>query len=298
MRHVVLALALVSSSCATNTRTKYQPMTQEGGYADKMLKKNEFMTRFAGNAHTHPEDAKTFTFFRSIEVCKAAGKTFPVAIDFKDLTQKQTITRTSNYSYRTPTDIYGTANTQANSNYNVSGNNLYQNTNYTSQIQGQVTGGNQFGGAQTWNETYIYPTYDYIYRCENSSYKFGVTLKIIQPDEIRTFTKDSTPGLLVTEITENSPNYDKVQVGDVIIKVRGRRVADLQQIQREIKRSKTKENIQVEVIREGERQTLRLKATDWSDEIIAYNNKIIGTICSLPDLQGRPICSERMPSSN
>lgn len=286
MRVLLLIIGLTSLvGCAT--RTKYQPMTKAGGYADQALGNGLYMSRFAGNAYTNKQDAQYFTNFRAVEVCREKGFKLARVHGFQDLSSSQTVQKTSNYNYQTPTTFTGNATT--NTNYNVYGNTLNAKSN--TNLYGQVSGGHSYGGSNTWNETYHYPTFDVAYSCENEVHLIGIQLKPIENSEVKQWTKDSLGAMQIEDFTPGSPNEDELQVGDTIVKVMGKRVVNVQQLGKQIKRAKDKSKISALIVREGKLKKVKLKAKDFTDQFVQGNNQVVQYSCTVPEIKKRAICS-------
>ena len=92
-------------------------MSDSGGYSEKKIDDKLYVTRFAGNAYTHPNDALVFSILRAVEICQENGFKFARVVGGKDLSSSKTVQRTSNYNYQQPTYFNGTANSNTNYNY-------------------------------------------------------------------------------------------------------------------------------------------------------------------------------------
>lgn len=291
MRYLLILSVLFSFGCAS--RTKYKPMDGSGGYADKAMGKGIYISRFAGNAYTNQQDAQTYTGFRAVEVCREKGYKVARILGFQNLSTSKTVQKTSNYNYKNPTYYSGTANT--NTNYNIYGNTLNSRSN--TNVNGQVYGGSSYGGSNTWNETYNFPTYDVMYSCENKIYLMGINLDPVKNENIKEFSKDTLDALAVSGFGDNSPNEEVLQLGDIILKVNGRRVVNVKQIGRQLKKAKNKNAVTTLIIREGKKKNVQLTAKDGTEFFLNQNNQVVQASCNVPEIKKRPICSSRGLSS-
>jgi len=290
---IILFIASTLIGCATGGRTKYGPMTDSGGYDDKKLDNNRFVTRFAANANTHESYAQAFVMFRAIEVCNHNGFNLVDVLDSKDLSSSKTVQRTSNYNYQQPT--YFNGNAYSNTNYNYYGGG-YGSSNNNTNLYGTMSGGGGYGGSRSWQETYHYPTYDLLYTCINQKIRIGIQVKEISSDEMKPFVKDFLGALLVEEVEDSSPNFGIVQKGDIILRVNGARVQNRSDLVSGINFVKNK--IQMVVMRDGKKIFLNAKTFDGTQELQAKINKVISSACSqVPEVKNRPLCTVRTPAS-
>lgn len=290
MKQLLVIIALSTSivgGCATTSRTKYGPADQSGGYSEQQVDGNLSVARFAGNAYTHPEDAKIYSQFRALEVCKERGYSLMFLYTTIDRSSSQTVQR----SYTAPTYFSGNANSTTNAN--VYGNWGQANTN--TNLNGQTYG----GGTTTWDETYHYPTFDSVFSCSNKFYRTNVKLRDISAEDMKPFVKDLMGAVQVVEVPENSPNHEILKPGDFIIKVNGSRVQTQPQYVGEINSSKSKEIVAMTVVRDGKQKTIKANAYDGTDEVKALGEKLAAAVCGNPELKERPACTDlqRAPAS-
>jgi hypothetical protein len=289
---LITTLAFLMSACAT--RTLYKPHGQSGGYSEAPVKDNIYMARFTGNAYTHTNDAQVFAQFRAVEICHEQGFKVAKILGVDNKTTSQTVQKSSSYNYQQPTYFSGTANTNTNYNY-YGGNTLNANSN--TNVNGTVYGGNAYGGTTTWNETYNYPTFDAYFSCHNDIHLAGVELKNLTADDIKEFTKDKLGGLQVIKVSDESPNQDIFQIGDILLKVNNLRVLEVQQMSKAIDSAKNKSTISANIVREGKPMVIRFKAKDFTEMFKQMNMEIVRNACSVQEVKSRPICSGRSISS-
>lgn len=296
MAKALLFTAIIGSlltGCAT-TRTKYGPMTDSGGYSEKKIDEKLYVTRFAGNAYTHQNDASLFSLFRAVEICKDNGFKIARVYGTQDLSTSKTVQRTSNYSYQQPTYFNGTANSNTNYNYYGGG---YGQANRNTNIYGTVSGGNTYGGSQSWEETYNFPTYDTVFSCTNQAYMLRVQLKAISADDMKPFVKDLMGAVQITSLTDDSPNKDILQPGDMVVRVNGARVQNDAQFISAVDSTKDKNKIPLAIIRDGKQLNISARSLDGTPMIQSETDKIIAAACSVPEVKKRPICEARTPAS-
>jgi hypothetical protein len=279
-------LASLITGCAT-TRTKYRPWSEDGGYSEKKIDQSLYVARFSANAYTHPQDALVFSKFRAIEVCQDNGFKFARILENRDRSTKEKIQRTSNYNFQDP--IYFNSNSKSNTNFNSG---YFGKDESTTTINGQIHGGNSYGGSQSWVDTYNYPTFDTIFSCTNQPLMLGVQLREISPDDMKQFVKDFMGGMQVIKFNEGSPNEGIFQSADIITRVNGTRVQDLPQVVTALESAKDKNKIQITVVRDGKQLTLDARAADSTMIIQAENEKILFAACSLSDVKIRPACAK------
>ena len=289
---IIVTLAFLMSACAT--RTLYKPHGESGGYSEAPVKDNIYVARFTGNAYTHAKDAQAFVQFRALEVCQEQGYKVTKFTKIEDKTTSQTVQKSSSYNYQQPTYFSGTANTNTNYSYN-GGNSLNAKSN--THLNGTAYGGNAYGGTTTWNETYNYPTFDAHFSCHNDVHLAGVELKSLAAEEIKEFAKDKLGALQVIKITDESPNQDIFQVGDILLKVNNSRVIEITQMSKAIDLAKDKNNISANIVREGKPMVLQFKTKDFTAMIKQMNMEIARNVCSVQEIKNRPICSGRSISS-
>ena len=109
MKKVLLILAIVFiQGCAT----AYQKQGFSGGYTETQLDTNVFKVNFAGNGYTGRERASDFALLRCAELTLDNGYNYFATIDSNQ--------STTNSSYTTPTQTYGTATAYGNTAYGTS----------------------------------------------------------------------------------------------------------------------------------------------------------------------------------
>jgi hypothetical protein len=291
----LLAVLLLFAGCAS-TRTKYQPMDESGGYAEKVIDNKTMMSRFAGNAFTNANDAMVLSQFRAVELCRDKGFVGARVLGFQDLSTSQTVQRSSTSTSSTPVKVRGnrsstgTANCYAGSCYGSG----------TSNYSATATGGDQSSQTRTWNETYHYPTFDTYFRCANESHRLGANIIPISADDMKPYVQDLMGAVQVQGLSDDSPNKEVLQVGDFITKVDGTRVQNNAQLISAVEDAKSKNKIKVRIVREGKAQTVVISAINATDSFKEENQKLVTSICSnASEVRDRPLCAGagRVPAS-
>lgn len=291
----LLAVLLMFAGCA-NTRTKYQPMDKSGGYAEKLIDNKTMMTRFAGNAFTNANDAMVLSQFRAVELCRDKGFVGARVIGFQDLSTSQTVQRSSTSTSSTPVKVRG-------NRYSTGTANCYAGSCYgsgTANYSAKATGGDQYSQTNTWNETYHYPTFDTYFRCANESHRLGANIKPISAEDMKPYVQDLMGAVQVQGFSDDSPNKDALQVGDLITKVDGARIQNNAQFIAAVEDAKSKDKVQLRIVREGKAITVVAKAIDATDSFKTDNQKLVSSVCSVAsEVRDRPVCAgaERVPAS-
>ncbi len=61
------------SACATPVQTPYQPLHDEGGYAEQRIEANRYRVTFVGNVVTTREEVENYLLFRIAELTLSQG---------------------------------------------------------------------------------------------------------------------------------------------------------------------------------------------------------------------------------
>lgn len=282
---LVVLGALICSGCVTS-RTRYQPHGYSGGYSEEQDEKSKVWTsRFSGNAYTRGDTAAAFSRFRAAEICKEQGFKVSRVLAVQDKSQSQTVQRTSNYTYQAPTYVRGnvTASTRSYGGYSRT----------RGSYDATVTGGDQYGGSQTWNETYHYPIVDTYFTCANSIYQANIEAIDISKEDMKPFVKDLLGAVQVKTLPADSPNVGILEVGDLITKVDGKRVTNFFEFMSAIDAAKNPGAVKFSVVREGRPLMLTGKLKDTTEAYLQAEQEVAGSVCEARDLSQRPMCAVR-----
>ena len=142
----------------------------------------------------------------------------------------------------------------------------------------------------SWNETYNFPVIEIIYRCQNKVFRPGLTFRELSADQMRDLVKDVRGGIQVDEISPAGGNEKILQNGDIIIKAENQRIENVYQLNSFFKEKR--QNVMVELFREGKKLTKKLHSKDITDEIIKRENEVISEVCSSKGKPKKnPLCS-------
>ncbi len=117
-------------------------------------------------------------------------------------------------------------------------------------------------------------------------------------DDIKEYTKDKLGAVQVLKVGEGSPNEGIFQLGDIILKVANQRVLKVVDFTKAIAEAPDKDNIPAQVVREGKHVKLNLKTINITEQLLQLNTQIINSACTVPEVQERPLCGYRAPSSD
>lgn len=285
---LILFLIEILSGCVTS-RTKYQPHGRSGGYSEQKINDKIMVARFSGNGYTDSNVARFFSEFRAVEICYEAGYKFPRVYDTEDKSTSQTVQKTSNFSYQTPTHFSGTTN----SNTNIIGMGGWGQAYTNTKVDGTVYGGNQYGNSTTWNEIFHYPIFDTYFSCSNQAYMMKLRFRPISPDDMKPYVKDLMGAIQVEDFTDDSPNREILHVGDLIVKVNGVRIQNIPQFANAIDGSKNKSQVNMDIVREGEAISISAIAIDITHIREEEMKKLIKNACSISEIKNRSICNSR-----
>lgn len=285
----IMLLSVFLFSCAT--RTKYQAYDgQTGGYFDGQYDNGVRWARFAGNAYTNRNDVQLFSLFRAIESCKSKGYKYSNIFGSRDLSVSKDIQRTSTNTYVEPTNFSMNGNSNSNINYLGNGNaNISTNSNYS----GSISGGNQYANSSSWTETLTFPVFEAGYQCVDGFYLLGFTLNPVNEVDLKPYVKDLKGALQIEKVADDSPNVDKFKVADIIIKVNDNRVWDINDLSKYVNASANKDRISLGIVRDGKKITILAKATDKSQSLIEYENKIKNSVCGIEEFKENYVCHIR-----
>lgn len=287
----LVGIQLAILSCATNQRTKYAPSSQsnQGGYLDAAFAGGTLIARFSGNAHTHKIDAILFSKFRAIENCLNKGFKVARLLGTNNLSTSKTVTKSSSYNYKAPTNFSGTYS--GNSNYSsLNGNTIKKNTNAS--ISGQAYGGHSFGSGSTWNETYKYPVFDTFFTCQNSINIAGIKMQKLASSKIHKYSKDYLDAVQIVNMLDTSANVGNLKTGDIILEINGERIQEQSDVTLHIDKNKEGEPIKVLIVRKENTKLLELKTKDITKEVWEQNRRILISGCSVDEIKNKKICKD------
>jgi len=268
----LLALILLTISCSSQERTKYQAYVKSkgGGYKDKSINKNLKVVTFNGNSYTKKKLATKFGKFRALEICTQENYKLAYVLGLFDRTQTKIITRTSSSGY--PSYYYGMSpfyNRYSGVGYGFA---------YTSI------------NSNTWDESIQYPYIEVLFTCLNEAYAPQMELQEIPAEDMKHLVKDLRGGLQVEKIFEKSPNMNKLKNGDIIIRANGERVQEVFQLLTLFNQDKG-HDLEVDLLRDGVLiNGLVLKGANITDDVLKDQQDLVKSVCRKKELKKHLLC--------
>lgn len=255
MKKLVFIIFLGLAGCAS--ATKYHSRAEDGGYEDGQLDTNYKISRFVGNALTSAETSNIYTQVRALEVCRESGFKLAKIVAVVDQTTSKTATNTKTNVFANP--------------------------------DGPLIG---MINSKTSTKTYVYPTFAAAYFCANADYRLGIIFKLIEAEEMKPFVKDLMGAVQVNSILEGSPNNGRVQTGDLVTKVNGRRVDSIYNVIYEVHRA-GKEQSTLTLFREGRPMEVKVQSIDSTAATGQEFEGLLARACVDSNLKKRSICAGR-----
>lgn len=299
MKYVLVTSLLILASCANRpTRTMYIPNTGNGGYSDATKDNLIKLANFSGNAYTKSDDAAIFAQLRMFEVCDE-NNMLPRMVSMDNLSKSKNVLNTSSSTYVAPTYYSGNSNTNVNgSAYNYGNGNSSLNAFDTTSSSGTAYGGSRTSNSQTWEETLNFPDYVVKFICSDKVSILGVDIKEVSADDMKPYVKDLLGGMQITKVMPDSPNQEILQVGDIVTKMNGRRIANKEDSAVQSHNFTHDDKVKLTLFREGKQMVVTAKQKDYTGFISDYRKKILSAACVVPEIASRPSCnSSRNPSS-
>jgi hypothetical protein len=216
IRFIFLLLSIVGVGCSTVT--KYEPMTDNGGYEDIQVQPGVFRVRVAANAKTPMKVATEYMQRRMGELCRESGYGYFSIGSFIDQSQS-TVERVTDAHVQT-NQFYGTAKGRA-SSYDV--NHHFPN----------ITG-----------EAVCFAT------AKRPS--LGAVVKMLTKEEAAALgVADGVGAVQVQQLAPDADNI-KVEVGDILHRVNGKRVTSLTELLVQIRKAgQAGSMVSIHVLRES-----------------------------------------------
>jgi predicted DNA-binding antitoxin AbrB/MazE fold protein len=228
------------------------------------------MTSFQANSRTKKSTAELFAKFRAVETCHEAGKAHAHLLAVKDRSREKTVTRSDGHVYGFPSYYYGMS--------------PFYGPHYG---MGFGMGINMMR-TNTWDETYLFPHINVIYQCADSVAEPEVILREVPPQEMNHLVKDLKGALQVERVLEGSPNAGTLKRGDLILKAEGERLEHNHEVLRLFRNGQRE--VLIEILREGERRRVQLRAADVTEKVSQTQKEIIAAACDNKDTRERPFC--------
>ena len=252
-----LLILLLAVSCSTSKPTPYQKEKKKEGYRDLTFEELR-VSSFKANAHTKKDRAILYAEFRAIDQCLVEGKKHANLIDVLDKTVEKEITKSTGGAWGP--SIYGGAYPYY-SRYSTIGVGI----DYSSI------------STNSWKETLTFPYIEIYYTCADRVFRPRVQFKELTAEEIKHLVKDVKGALQIEKIMENSPNREYFGPGDIVLKANGKRIEKVFELISLFNADKTEVNL--DILREGERKLLTLKSVDITSEVEQAEAEIIKKAC-------------------
>ncbi len=263
-------LLLFGVGCSSTKPTPYQKMQKNEGYEEKTLDDLRVVV-FKGNAYSKKPQVNLYAEFRAIEVCREAGFKYANIMDFEDKTTSRDVVRTSTNAFG-PSYYYGMSP-------------FY--SRYSSFGMSMGIGNMQ---SNSWKETYIYPNLEVIFRCANSVLRTRAIFREVPSEEMKHLVKDLKGGLQIEKFSDGAAEASNLKKGDIILKVGAERVEKIHQfVALFTPEHRTRS---VAILREGYKTTVKVTATDVSEEIEKLEAEVVARACAKKEISTRPICKK------
>jgi hypothetical protein len=273
---LISILCLILLFACSSKRTQYHKFEKkEGGYSDARAEDDLLVTKFEGNSLTKKSYAETFARFHSMEECKKRGKPISHILGVIDKSSTKKVIRSYGDAWG-PTYYSGYGMYPYNSWYGGSG----------------VSIGMTTVNSSAWEETLVYPEIDVIFHCTEKVYEPEITMRDIPADEMKHLVKDLKGGIQVEKILPGSPNK-MLKEEDIIIKAGGKRIMKGHQLLAFFKDKPA--TVKVEVLREGVRKTIPLKAEEVTSQVEKNLSELKSSACKFEDVKtASSLCKENI----
>ena len=253
-RNAILFLVSIvaSTGCATTRRTTYHHNSGNGGYSSTKIDESLMVARFSGNGYTSPNDALFFSKLHAVQVCKTADFKMVRIFGSEDKTTSSTTRETSS----------------------------------SGAFYGRFYGGN----STSWDETTRYPSFNSYFACTDKAFVMKTVVDNLAPEQVAPFVQDLLGAVQVKEVPEDSPNFGKLQLGDVILKVNDHRITNLPHLWDTINQLSDPSKPVLSIVREGKHLTVDAIALDSSRELEQETQKILIKGCRVEEVSKLPIC--------
>ncbi len=275
MRSFIILSLVILASCSSAKRTQYQKYDDKvGGYSDSILEDSIHVSRFEANSLTKRSYAEMFARYHSLEECRREGKPYSHILAVIDKSSKKKITR-SNSDYWGPSYYYGMGMSPFYSRYSGFG----------------FSTGINMVNSKAWEETLVYPEVEVVYHCAEKVYEPEIAMRDIPADEMKHLVKDLRGAVQVEKILPGSPNRN-LQEEDIIIKANGKRIMKGHQLLALFKDGP--DPVKVELLREGERKTVSVRADDVTKNVSENLTELKNRACDFKDVKNTsPLCKEK-----
>jgi hypothetical protein len=244
-------------SCSSSKPTPFKKEEKKEGYRDETYEELK-IARFKANRFTKKEQARLYAEFRAIENCHMTENKHANMLDIFDKSIEQIVTKTSGSNWG-PSYGFGS----------------YP---YYSRYPGYGVGIDVIASSGTiWNEKVAYPIMEVYYNCRDFIFRPKILFKEISPEQMDILVKDFMGGMQVEKVCETSPNFKKVQKGDVILKANGKRIEKVYEL---VRLFETKDSVVIlSILREGRPLRIKISAIDVTSDAVKTESEIITKVC-------------------
>lgn len=263
-------ILIFAMACSSNDPTPYQKAKKGRGYSDR-TEEDIHISNFKANSYTKVGNARLFAEFHAIENCRREGFKYANILDIFDKTEAKEVMRTTGSAFG-PT-YYGSYG-------------MYP---YYSRYSNFGVGASfNTVSTDTWHETRVYPNIDVYYTCDNLIWRPKTMFREVPAEEMKHLVKDLRGGIQIEKIMSDSPNLTILAEGDIIIKANGKRIDRVYMLV-QLFNEKAHE-ARVEVLREGEKKTFTMKASDVTATVNEAEKKIIVDACKKKEIKEHILC--------
>ncbi len=214
-----------------------------------------------------------FPRFHTLEECRKRNQPLSHIIGVVDKSSTKKIIRTDSDSWG-PSYYYGMGMSPFYSRYSGFG----------------FSTGINVVNSRAWEETLVYPEIDVIYHCAEKVYEPEIAMRDVPAEEMKHLVKDLKGGVQVEKILPGSPNK-MLKEEDIIIKAEGKRIMKGHQLLALFKDKP--EPVKVEILREGRRKTISVRAEDVTDRVKENLAELKKSACKFEDVkEASSLCKE------
>jgi hypothetical protein len=146
--------------------------------------------------------------------------------------------------------------------------------------------------SRSWEETLVFPEFEVIYHCSDKVYEPEVVMRDVPPDEMKHLVKDLKGGVQIEQILPGSPNKT-LKEEDIIVRAQGKRIMKGHQVLALFKEKP--DAVKIEVLREGVKKQISLKAADVTEEIAKSMRALKEKACKFDDVKDKSsLCKEKI----
>lgn len=260
---VFFLAAILFGSCSTPFKPKTGSLYHSRFGYSSQEKNGILITRFEGNEYTSNSEAQIFAHLRATDLCLEKSLYAKILV-IEDQTLRKRFSFSTYHTKTNPVTITGsTISNSGVGHTTITHHNLQvQQTNRVETVH--------HGERQ-------YPIIDAHVLCLPEYPSLGIEMKFVEPERLPLKFQDSFPAFAVKQVNAESPNYQSLRGGDIILKVDNERIVDeissLKQIY-----SRQKPAI-LTVIRDGSLHKVVIHKVDKKQNYPQLLRSFFGQIC-------------------